>query len=379
MANKHASLGALFTDIADAIREVMGETSTIVADEFPDYIRKLTYIEPPTLLPNKTWYKGTTKRDVITTINIVNKYTPTGSETESWDASVAQDGGIKCYIAGTTLTIAGNGAGSIKANADSYRAFSNDNNTKLDFFKKVTAFNGLDLLDTSDVTNMGYMFFNFTALTTLDLSSFDTSKVKWLSYMFYHCDALIDLDLSGWSVGNVKGMSNMFSQCYKLANLDLSGWSVTSNLTDMSWMFASCHALTNLDLSNFDTSEVFNVYQMFYNCDGLTILDLSNFDTSKLTSIESMFAFCSSLTVLDLSGWDTTNITNMQTAFGYCNNLTTIYASSTWSMENCTKSTAMFANCTKLKGDIEYNSSYTDKTYAKTSGGYLTYKAAPTA
>ena len=36
----------------------------------------------------------------------------------------------------------------------------------------------------------------------------------------------------------------------------------------------------------------------------------------------------------------------------------------------------MFYNCTKLKGDIAYNSSYTDKTYAKTSGGYLTYKAA---
>lgn len=39
MANTHSSLSALFTDIADAIRELTGETGTIVADEFPDYIR----------------------------------------------------------------------------------------------------------------------------------------------------------------------------------------------------------------------------------------------------------------------------------------------------------------------------------------------------
>lgn len=37
----------------------------------------------------------------------------------------------------------------------------------------------------------------------------------------------------------------------------------------------------------------------------------------------------------------------------------------------------MFNNCTSLNGDIAYNSSYTDKTYATTSGGYLTYKESP--
>ena len=38
----------------------------------------------------------------------------------------------------------------------------------------------------------------------------------------------------------------------------------------------------------------------------------------------------------------------------------------------------MFTGCTVLQGDIAYNSKYVDKTYAKTSGGYLTYKAAST-
>ena len=40
MANKHASLDALFTDIADAIREKTGETASIIADDFPDVIRE---------------------------------------------------------------------------------------------------------------------------------------------------------------------------------------------------------------------------------------------------------------------------------------------------------------------------------------------------
>ena len=38
MANKHASLDALFTDIADAIREKIGGTDTVVASDFPEVI-----------------------------------------------------------------------------------------------------------------------------------------------------------------------------------------------------------------------------------------------------------------------------------------------------------------------------------------------------
>ena len=38
MANKHASLSALFTDIANAIREKTGDTASIVADQFPEKI-----------------------------------------------------------------------------------------------------------------------------------------------------------------------------------------------------------------------------------------------------------------------------------------------------------------------------------------------------
>ena len=44
MANKHTTLKNLFTDIASAIREKTGGTVKIVADDFPDEIRKIITI-----------------------------------------------------------------------------------------------------------------------------------------------------------------------------------------------------------------------------------------------------------------------------------------------------------------------------------------------
>ena len=46
MSNKHASLNALFTDIADAIREKTGDTASIIADDFPDVIRDRLRAKP---------------------------------------------------------------------------------------------------------------------------------------------------------------------------------------------------------------------------------------------------------------------------------------------------------------------------------------------
>ena len=47
MAETYSTLTALFTDIADAIREKTGDASVIVADDFPDVIREsLQAIQP---------------------------------------------------------------------------------------------------------------------------------------------------------------------------------------------------------------------------------------------------------------------------------------------------------------------------------------------
>ena len=47
MSETSPTLTALFTDIADAIREITGDTDLIIADDFPDLIRDRLQVAPP--------------------------------------------------------------------------------------------------------------------------------------------------------------------------------------------------------------------------------------------------------------------------------------------------------------------------------------------
>ena len=146
----------------------------------------------------------------------------------------------------------------------------------------------------------------------------------------------------------------------------------------MGFMFAGCPDVASFDLSEFDTTNVTDTSSMFSGCYGLTSLDLSRFDTTNVTDMNDMFEDCSALTNLDLSTFNTTNVTNMNGMFANCSKLVTIYASDKWNTDKVDNSIYMFSSCTNLRGDISFNTFYVDKTYAKTSGGYLTYKAAST-
>ena len=322
----------------------------------------------PTLAADYSWYKGTTAKSTITAIEIKDSYTPSGTPTETWNADVDNSGSIKAYVEGTKLTIAGNGAGKIMANASFDGAFSS--------FSKVTTISGLDMLDTSNVTNMTSMFSRCTTLTSLDVSGFDTSNVTNMQYMFNGCTALTSLDLSNFDTSAVTSMTRMFNGCSSLTSLNLTGFD-TSNVTNMSYMFGGCFALASLDVSGWNTANVTRMARMFSGCKALTSLDLSGWDTSKVTNMDSMFEVCYALTSLDLSSWDTSNVTNMSDMFRYCKALTRIYASDLWSTASVTSSGSMFDYCDKLSGKISYNSSKNDATYANYTTGYLTYKAAP--
>ena len=147
----------------------------------------------------------------------------------------------------------------------------------------------------------------------------DTSNVTDMDYMFNGCSGLTSLDLRNFNTSNVTRMSGMFSGCSGLTSLDLSKF-VTNNVTSMGSMFDGCSGLASLDVSNFNTSKVTDMGGMFYGCDGLTSLDLRNFNTSNVTNMTSMFSNCSGLTSLDLSGWNTSNVTSMDSMFEGCSN-----------------------------------------------------------
>ena len=190
------------------------------------------------------------------------------------------------------------------------------------FFEGLTeleTITGLEYLNTENVTNMGYMFYICSSLTSLDVTHFNTAKVTDMRYMFSSCSSLTSLDVTNFNTANVANMSYMFCRCLSLTSLDVTYFN-TTNVTDMSYMFSRCVALTSLYLTNFNTEKV----------------------------------------------------TDMNNMFSYCRALTTIYASSKFVTTQVSNSSGMFNNCEKLKGEEEWkNDKATDKTYAKIEGGYF--------
>ena len=185
-------------------------------------------------------------------------------------------------------------------------------------FKSLKSIEGLEHLNTSQVTDMGCMFYGCASLTSLDLTSFDTSQVTQMSCMFYGCASLTSLDLTSFD---------------------------TSKVTDMEEMFSGCESLTALDLSSFDTSEVSYMRGMFYSCKSLTALDLSSFDTSKVMNMGEMFLGCESLT--------------------------TIYCNTSWSASH---SDDMFSGCNSLRGAATNVGNSYDVSMANPETGYFTKK-----
>ena len=217
----------------------------------------------------------------------------------------------------------------------------------------ITSIDGLDKLDTSNVTNMSMMFRGCNTLTSLDVSGFVTSNVTNMSMMFNFCNALTSLDVSGFDTSSVTNLSAMFSGCNTLTSLDVSGFN-TSNVTRIDTMFANCNALTSLDVSGFNTSKVTDMYYLFSGCNALKSLDVSDFNTSNVGYLGHMFNDCEALTSLDVSGFDTSNVGDMSYMFSGCNALTSLDVSG-FDTSSVPDMDHMFSGCNALTTDITIN------------------------
>ena len=58
-------------------------------------------------------------------------------------------------------------------------------------------------------------------MKSIDLSNFDTSQVVDMGYMFYNCSSLNTINLSSFDTSLVTQMDGMFSACYKLNYMNL--------------------------------------------------------------------------------------------------------------------------------------------------------------
>ena len=240
-------------------------------------------------------------------------------------------------------------------------------------YRALKQIEGLEYLNTSEVTEMVGMFSGCSGLTSLDLSNFNTQNVTDMSSMFSKCSGLTSLDVKNFNTQNVTNMVLMFSGCSGLTSLNLKNFN-TQKVKDMHWTFSGCSGLTSLDLSNFNTQKVTNMVRMFSGCSSLTSLDLSHFSTQNVTNMASMFSDCSGLTSLDVKNFNTQNVTDIRGMFFGCSALTSIRCNTDW---HCPKSEGMFSGCTQLKGAVAYDKYKTDVTMASPETGYFTAK--PTA
>ncbi|WP_308266918.1 BspA family leucine-rich repeat surface protein [Prevotella sp.] len=122
---------------------------------------------------------------------------------------------------------------------------------------------------------------------------YPTSCREWFSTGYY----LKNIEgLEYLNTNEVTDMSQMFKACYSLPNIDLTHFN-TDKVTEMDQMFYACWSLTTLDLSEFNTSSVATMYQMFMSCNSLqTVYVNCNFTTENCKDNDNqMFAQCAKL------------------------------------------------------------------------------------
>mgnify|MGYP003304176485 CR=1 FL=1 len=229
-----------------------------------------------TSLSDTTMFRSSTYKEKIRTITFENAINIRSDEIEQWDISLEQDNSIIAYLSPNE-----DDSTYYDLYIQSDKTIVANKNMSYWFYKLtyVDSINGLELLDTSNVTSMYAMFYetgynspNFT----LDLGDkFDTSNVTDMNCMFVRTgynSTNFTLDLGDkFDTSNVTNMSNMFDKTgYSNPDfiLDLGDKFDTSQVTDMTSMFymtGRSSTIFTIDLGDkFDTSKVTQMGQMFY-------------------------------------------------------------------------------------------------------------------
>ena len=317
-----------------------------------------------TAKPNETKYFWK-YRETIINVTFEDKINIPADAVNYWDVSSTRNKMVMAYIKrndknSSYYDLYIQGDGRIYANSDmsywfwQFTRLESINNIRILNTSKVTTMKnmfsnslsystsftmtGLETWDTSNVTDMSYMFYsasgvNVTTWNVTGYGSWDTSNVINMSKMFYNIGSNVSNftlgDFSNWDTSNVTDMSDMFNNSGKNSDtfriIGIENWN-TSKVTDMSGMFGAAGTDAGTfyigDLSKWDTSNVTDMSAMFSIAgteDKTFILTgLDNWNVSKVTTTENMFyrtGYNSSLFSLNISNWDTSSVTDMSSMF----------------------------------------------------------------
>ena len=101
-------------------------------------------------------------------------------------------------------------------------------------------------LDTSACVAMNNTFFKTRRVQTLDLSAWDVSNVTDFNCMFQECFSLGELNIEGWKARPVNsGCFGVFYDCTALRSLDLSGFDL-GQADNANRMFGHCYQLSHV-------------------------------------------------------------------------------------------------------------------------------------
>jgi surface protein len=267
---------------------------------------------------------------------------------------------------------------------------------------KLTDIEGIENLNTENVTNMNSMFDRCSALTSLDLTNFNTAKVSDMSYMFMGCSALTTIFVSDKFVTDqVTDGRDMFHMCINLigaieydgsksdhtyANYENGyfspegGFHAYAEFNNATGTLTFSRGLSKpegaYDLNEGDNTpewrkekepedgpfvpgEKINIskvvfdasfanarptscYKWFDMCTSLTEIEgIENLNTEKVTNMGSMFSGCYVLNPLDVSNFNTQKVDNMRGMFSNCKSLITLDLSE-FDTQNVTNMSRMF-------------------------------------
>ena len=122
-------------------------------------------------------------------------------------------------------------------------------------------------------------FHHCTNLATIEgIENLNTENVTNMHGMFFYCQNLSSLDLTNFNTGNVTNMFGMFSNCQNLSSLDLTSFN-TANVTFMDYMFDGCSTLTTIYASEKFVTDQVNGGDMFNECRSLKDYSFSKRDS----------------------------------------------------------------------------------------------------
>jgi surface protein len=138
----------------------------------------------------------------------------------------------------------------------------------------------LSYSDTSNVTNMAYMFNYCTKLTSIP--ELDTQNVTNMDSMFYYCTKLTSIP--ELDTQNVTNMEYMFYYCANLTSIPELD---TQNVTNMAYMFKYCTNLTEINMINIGCNLDVTSTELKHNALVKLINNLKSGVTSKTLTMGS--------------------------------------------------------------------------------------------